>query len=437
MSTIIVGGGWAGLAAAIELSHYHIPVTLLDAAGQLGGRARTIHYRDTYIDNGQHLILGAYQDTLRLLQVMGVREDSVFERRPLTLEMHQAGHPVTRLALPRLPAPLHLLAGLATAQGINMRDRWHALGMCRSLFASDHLFDPDLTVLDMLQRSGQGKHIIETLWQPLCLAVLNTPVTLASAEVFISTLHDAFCGKRRHSDLLFARTNLGNILPAPAQRYVTRHGGTVLLRHRVRHLQIENAGITGVELTNGAQLHAAHVILAVPPSACEELLQPHPLMGDIVAKLAQFDYAPICTVYLRYPATIRLTLPMIGLISKTGQWMFDRGYCGQAGLMAVVISSIGPHMQMDNAALCALIVAEISTLFSDWPAPTETYVVRERRATFLCRTGINSIRPSTVTPVRGCLLAGDFTATDYPATLEGAVRSGIRAARHIIDASDA
>jgi uncharacterized protein with NAD-binding domain and iron-sulfur cluster len=127
---------------------------------------------------------------------------------------------------------------------------------------------------------------------------------------------------------------------------------------------------------------------------------------------------------------------MIGLIGTTGQWMFDRGYSGQAGLMAVVISSTGPHMQMDNTALCALIVNEISTLFPDWPGPTETYVVRERRATFLCRTGINSIRPSTATPVRGCLLAGDFTATDYPATLEGAVRSGIRAAHYIIEAND-
>ena len=123
---------------------------------------------------------------------------------------------------------------------------------------------------------------------------------------------------------------------------------------------------------------------------------------------------------------------MTGLIGTTAQWIFDRGLYGQPGLMAAVISSDGPHMQWDNETLCLKIINEIANVFPDWPEPEQSFVIREKRATFLCRTGINAIRPATITPVSGCLLAGDFTATDYPATLEGAVHSGIKAAHHII-----
>jgi len=410
-------------------------VVLLESAGQLGGRARTIHYRGADIDNGQHLILGAYRETLRLLNILGVHEQQVFDRHPLQLQMRQAGQADTKFNFPSLPAPLHALFGLAMAEGLSINDRWHALKMCFSLISIRHNIKTDISVHEFLRKKGQGDKLINTLWQPLCLAVLNTPLEIASAEIFIKSLKDAFVRKRSDSDLLYACSNLGSILPEPAHRYLEHQGGIVKLQHRVIRLIIENNKISGVELSGGDTMYADYVIMAVPPSTCKDLLAPHEAMGQVLANLSQIENAPICTVYVQYPPTIGLTLPMIGLIGTIGQWVFDRARYGQAGLMAVVISSEGSHMQLDNDALRIQVINELSRVFPDWPEPVESYVIRERRATFLCRTGINAIRPATRTPVSGCLLAGDYTATGYPATLEGAVRSGIKAAQYIINSN--
>lgn len=430
--TIIIGGGWAGLAAAIELSHHRIPVSLIESSGQLGGRARTIHYRGIDIDNGQHLMLGAYHETLRILTIIGIRESDVFDRFPLKLRLFQPDRRDTVFSLPALPAPLHVMLGLALAKGISLQDRWRGVQMCASLAATDDNINGDMTVLELLTHRKQSDRMIKKLWQPLCLAILNTPIEVASSEIFIKSLHDAFVYNHHDSDLLFARSNLGNILPEPAHRYIEHQGGIVRLQQRVKRLVIDNGKITGVELSKGEFMPAGNVILAVPPATCRELAMPHTAMQDITVKLADMEYAPICTVYLQYPASTRLPLPMAGLIGTLGQWIFDRNRYGQAGLMAVVISSHGPHMDMENDALCIKVINEIARVFPEWPEPIESFVIREKRATFLCRTGINSIRPSTSTPVEGCLLAGDYTATDYPATLEGAVRSGIKAAHHVI-----
>ena len=378
-------------------------------------------------------MLGAYRETLRLLEIIGVNENEVFDRHTLKLRMYQAGHPDTRLTFPRLPAPLHVIFGIALADGLSLDDRWRALKMCISLISPTRRIVPDISVYAFLKRKGQGDKVIATLWQPLCLAILNTPIDTASAEIFIRSIKDAFARKRSDSDLLYTRANLGNILPDPARRYIHQQGGVVKLRHRVTRLLIGSDKITGVELSNGTIMETEHVILAVPPLICKKLLEPHQTMNRISEKLARLDHAPICTVYIQYPPVTRLSLPMIGLIGTTAQWIFDRGFYNRPGLMAVVISSNGPHMQMDNDALCKRVISEISGVFPAWPDPVESYVVREKMATFLCRTNINTIRPATVTPVSGCLLAGDFTATDYPATLEGAVRSGVKAAQLIIN----
>jgi len=435
--TIIIGGGWAGLAVAIELARHHIPVTLLESATQLGGRARTVNYHGIAIDNGQHLMLGAYHETLRLLKIIGVKESQVFDRHPLNLRLHQRGYPDTRFRFPALPAPLHVISGLVLAEGISFQDRWRALKMCNSLISTSRNLVPDITVLDLLTQKKQGDRIIRTLWQPLCLAILNTHIETASAEIFFKSLQDAFIHGRSDSDLLYARTNLGNILPEPARRYIEQQGGSVKLQHRVTRLAIEKGKITGVELSNGEFMPAEYVILAVPPSNCRDLLMQHAIMSDIVANLAQMEYSPICTVYLQYPESTRLSNPMAGLIGTLGQWIFDRSGYGREGLMAVVISGNGEHMHMDNDTLCKRIVNEIADVFPSWPEPLERFVIREKRATFTCRKGINTIRPATTTPVVGCLLAGDYTATEYPATLEGAVRSGIKAAHQVVKLSGA
>lgn len=441
MHVIVVGGGWAGLAAAVELCCHGVRVTLLEAAPHLGGRARSVVHDGQLMDNGQHLLLGAYRDTLRLLQIVGVAETAVLRRQSLHLLLKSPHQPDVRIRCPALPAPLHLMTGLLRAEGLTMADRLAALPLCRSILTTEkYKTAQDISVSAWLAQHKQSATLVRILWQPLCLAILNTPVETASSQVFIRVLQDAFARQRADSDLLFCKTDLGAIFPAPAQRFIEAHGGTVILNQRVRKLLLDNGIAQGVA-TATQEITADHVILAVPPTPCQRLLEPHAALHAIAQQLTQMDHEPICTVYVRYPSHIKLEMPMIGLLDTTSQWVFDRGLYGaeHAGLMAVVISGTGEHMALNNPALGARVVNELGQIFTDWPAPlhdpADAVIIREKRTTFSCRTGINSMRPAATLPVQGAWLAGDYTDTGYPATLEGAVRSGMQCARALMEYS--
>jgi squalene-associated FAD-dependent desaturase len=435
---VVVGGGWAGIAAAVELARNGRPVTLVEAADRLGGRARAVDYRHYRVDNGQHLIIGAYRSLLDLLAIVGVDENRAFERHPLELRLHSLHRPDIRLRPPPLPAPFHLPAGLLCADGLDIREKWRALLFC--LHISRRRPAADCSVQTMLERTKQPPHLIQRLWEPLCLATLNTPPAQASAEVFCRVLNDAFAHRRSDADMLFPRSDLGLLLPEPARDYITRRGGRVLPGERAVALNAGAGRIDSVTLANGDTLAAEQIILALPPEACLRLIEPLPAFAAIAANLRRIDSAPICTVYFQYPAQVRLPFPLIGLHGgpngSTAQWLCDLHDAGQPGLISAVISGTGEHMDLPRAQLVARVAAELAAYFPGWPAPVDGFVLRERRATFLSSVGVNALRPGADTPYANCQLAGDATATGYPATLEGAVRSGFACAHRILVTAD-
>ena len=428
---VVVGGGWAGLAAAIELTHAGIPVILIEAARQLGGRARCVRFGESRVDNGQHILLGAYREWLTLLRRIGLQEEQVVRRLPLELVMAGARDPGLRLRAPALPAPLHLLAALLGARGLSPRERLAALRFGYFLARPHRAVDQDRTVATLLREHHQPERLVRLLWEPLCLAALNTPIGSASARLFLRVLRESFRHRRQDSDLLLPVTDLGSALPEPALHYIERHGGQVWLNRRVTGLRLAGDRLQGVELDNDF-LPTRQLVVAVPPPACQRLLSPHAAFADIVRGLARLEYQPITTLYLRYPETVRLPRPMLGLLDGPGQWAFDRAIAGQPGLMAVVISAAGAHLQLDNSELGDAVARQLAGLFPAWPAPGERLVIREKRATFASQVGVDSLRPASATPVAGCWLAGDYTATGLPGTLEGAVISGRRCALGIL-----
>ncbi|MFQ5487746.1 MAG: hydroxysqualene dehydroxylase HpnE, partial [Gammaproteobacteria bacterium] len=396
-TTLIVGGGWAGLAAALELCRHGWPVTLLEAAPQLGGRARAVSFDELRVDNGQHLMIGAYRDLLSLLQTLGIREQDAFQRLPLKLQMRSPQGSGLKLELPALPAPLHLLLGLLRCRGLSGKERRQALRLCLAM-AGTGAHQKDEPLLSYLMRHRQSAALRHKLWEPLCLAMLNTPLEMASSAVFRTVLQTIFSRRRRHADLLIPRGDLDTILPAPAQAFMAAHGATVQLRQRVTALSVVQGRIHGVVTADGHHHAAAQLILTLPPAACQQLLAPHAALAALSDRLARLRYAPICTVYLRYPPAVRLEQPMAGLLDTTGQWLFDRGYSGQPGMMAVVISGPGPHMTLDKQELATRIGEELAALFPHWPPPLATRVIREKQATFLCHSGVQRLRPGSATP---------------------------------------
>jgi len=428
---IIVGGGWAGLATAVELCAHQVPVTLLESARQLGGRARSIRSGDMIVDNGQHLVIGAYQSLLSLMERVDIDLQQVFLRLPLTLRLLKGNKPSLCLKAPRLPAPWHLLGAIACASGLSPGDRLKALRFGRKLPTLRITSIKDISVQALLHSEGQSPTVICKLWEPLCIATLNTPIGEASARIFLRVLKETFLGLRKHSDLLIPKKELSDLLPRPCADYLELNKAHVEMGQRVTGLSINGDGVHAVSV-RGRIINASHVVLATPHVISRRLMSRHKPLHEISAKLAGLGNEPITTLYLQYTPQTRLPGPVLGFEGGLSQWVFDRGVCNQPGLMAVVISARGNHENMQNDELTEKVAAELAVSFPHWPVHQRSLLIREKHATFCSRAGVDHIRPTSSTPVPGLWLAGDYTATGLPATLESAVRSGVKSAQAIL-----
>lgn len=431
-STIVVGGGWAGLAAASKLAKKSKPLLLLESAKQLGGRARRVSFEKQSVDNGQHMLLGAYEHTLQLLEELGLNEADLFVRRPLSLCYKGInGHQDFAIhASSFLPAPLHIACAILFSQGLSLTQRLSALLFTSRLYINRFRLKKDISVALLLKKNHQSPRLIEALWEPLCLGALNTPIEQASAEIFLEVLKHSFARKQHFSDLLLTKKDLSTMLPDPATLHIEKNQGQVMLARKVTAISLHNGKVKGVTTIDG-EITCDNIILATPPHVSQQLLAAHPQTASIAEELGQLQHQPVCTVYLQYPEEVKLERENIGLLGSTSQWLFDRAIYEQAGLIAVVISGEGGHMQKDNQTLIQSVLDEIRPLYPHWPKPNTTMVIREKRATFSCSVGCNQYRPAANTNVEGLYLAGDYVATKLPATLEGAVISGVQCATYI------
>jgi len=434
----IIGGGCAGLSAAAALTERGYAVTLFEASSQLGGRARSVVVENKdllqLLDNGQHILLGAYNATLSLLEKAGVKEDEAFLRLPLQLNMQSsAGKSVFSLKSANfLPAPLNMLAGFLFCKGLTFGERVAALKFMQHLQASNYELYTDLVLAKYLKEHKQTKNLIQMLWEPLCLAALNTPLKKASSRIFVNILRDTFSGHKKNSDLLIPKLELSKIISQPVAHYIQAKGGTIKLNHRIRSLvEVDN----GFHLeTKQGTLHFSHVIVATSPARTDKLLAQLPKLKASQDKTQHYQYQPIYTVYLQYPAEIKLPQVMTGLANTTSQWVFDRGeLCGEKGLLAVIVSAEGAHQKLTQDALALLVAKELQQAFPQLPKPLWHKVIAEKRATFSCAPDLT--RPTNRTAQSNLYLAGDYTYASYPATIEGAVRSGIYCANLITNAS--
>lgn len=416
----VVGGGWAGCAAALTLAEAGVPVTLYEAGRVLGGRARAVELGDRVLDNGQHILLGAYTNTLELIaRVHPAPGTPPLWRLPLAFDQP----PDFRLRCPRLPAPLHLAAGLLGARGLDWHEKLTAARWAAALIRG--AATPPGTVSELTR--GQPEKLRALLWHPLCISALNTPPDAASAAVFASVVRAAFGGRNAHSDLLLPRSDLGELFPVPAARRIVDAGGVVRLACRVSGLSARADGITTL-LGAGNQTHAhSHAIIAVAPQHVKGLAASISELGDAVAMLAHYDYQPIATGYVQYAPDFRLPKPFLALAEGPAQFAFDRGQShAQPGLIAFVASAAAdlPTDWLDRA--------EAQLRRSVRPGrPQWRKRIVEKQATYACRPGM--ARPAVRTRHPRIFLAGDYTAGPYPATLESATQSGVQSAASLLE----
>lgn len=413
----VIGGGYAGMAAATALTQSGIHVTVFETAQVLGGRARRVEYRGHVLDNGQHILSGAYTCLRQLMRTVGVADEALDHTR-LQLSMP----PDFLLRAPNWPAPFHMLGALLLARGLAWRERWAAVRLMLGLRQANYRVGADLTVAELLQTFRQPANLATHLWNPLAISALNTPPQQASAQVFVNVLRDALAGSREASDLLLPKIDLSSLFPQAAANWVAAHGADVRLGARVTSVEVDGAHYLARTENHAGRFDG--IILAIGPHQFGGIRLPPGVPAP------DFGYEPIVTVYCHFEQALQLSEPMIGQAKGTVQWFFDRTQlCGGAGsTIAAVISASGDHLLLDHDALSARVLAELASHVRSMPSPTWTKVVTEKFATFACSPAVQARRPPSQTAAPGFWLAGDYVAGDYPATLESAVRSGVHAA---------
>lgn len=415
----VVGGGWAGLSAAIEATRRGHRVTLFEMSGQLGGRARRVEVDGTVLDNGQHILIGAYTATLELMRLLGIAADDVLLRTPLRL----IGPDGSGLALQGGSPTISFVRAVLGHRAWGWRDKLLLLRVAASWARLGFVCDAPLSVSQLCTRLSAP--VRAQLIDPLCVAALNTPADSASASVFLRVLKDALFSGPGSADLLFPRRSLSEIVPAPAARWLERAEASILLSQRVERLQSADSGW----LVNDQPFDSA--ILAVTAVEAARLVEP--LRPEWSAQAAALRYEPIITVYAR-SAGVRLPHPMLALASgaqgdNPAQFVFDLGALnGDTGLLAFVISGASRWVDrgMDGTVEATLTQGrrELANLLHNPLVPLRA--LTEKRATFACTPGLERPPAAICT---GLVAAGDYVDGPYPATLEGAVRSGLNAAR--------
>jgi hydroxysqualene dehydroxylase len=437
----VIGAGWAGCAAAVELTRRGEQVTVIEAARTAGGRARRVEHEGHHLDNGQHILLGAYHDTLRMMQTVGITPSQALLRLPLQMR-YPAGSDGMEFIAGRLPAPLHLLSALLTSQGLSVADKLSLARFSSAARWMNWQLDVDCSVAELLERFEQTERLIQLMWRPLCISALNTPPERASAKVFLKTLGDSLGAARSASDMLLPTRDLSALFPDAAMSYVENRGGKVHLGVHVRALNHQAS-----QSPQSPQSHQANswhitgddfdecfdkVIVATPAYAAQTLLSP---LNTALSDALNFTYEPITTCYLKYDSSVQLDSPFFALrdhaeSAQWGQFVFDRGQLDttQAGLLAVVISASTEAAALGQAALAQAVALQLADVFQrkELATPEWSWVITEKRATFACEPNLR--RPPNETALNNLWLAGDYTAGDYPATIEGAVRSGLQAA---------
>ncbi len=425
-SVAVIGAGYAGLACAVELARRDVFVTVFERSHTLGGRARMVAKDGWRVDNGQHILIGAYTELSRLLRLTGV-SPKVFERLPLTL--HAPGQ--MHLQAARLPAPLHLAVGLLRARGLGTQDRLAMLRLMRHLKKHRFDVDPTMTVERLLQLTAQTPRLVRLVWMPLCLAALNTPVAQASAQIFANVLRDSLGADASASELLLPRVDLSELFPVQAARYLATRRGRLRTGTAIAAVERDEGGFR-LEGDPAPKQRYDEVVIATAPYHASGLLRSTGACDRLAQQIDDLPHEPITTVYLALGEGQNLPHPMIELTDGPAQWAFDKGRLGaEPGLISCVISASGPHEAMTREDLEIAVHQQLEReLDRRLPSPEWAFSITEKRATFACRPGL--LRPDSRTPVDGLWLAGDYIDSPYPATLESAARSGTAVAEAIL-----
>lgn len=429
----VVGGGISGLSAAVDLVDAGRRVVLLERRAFLGGRATSFHDRTTgqEIDNCQHVVLGCCTNVLDLLAKLGTRDQIEFRRTFHYVEPGGRRH----LLQPRpLPAPMHFLPGLLRFGAVSFSDRLRIITRFLRMMTMGKpslLLHGRRTMADLL--TDQSESAIRRFWEPILVSAVNEDLDKVAALPCLQVFLQGFLPHRDSAAMGVPRIGLRSLYAEPARRYIEEHGGTVRLRANVTDLRREGDRATAIVLHGGETIAIDGAVIAVPPANIGGL--------ELAAPTAvPTSFASITGIHLWMDRAV-MDLPHAVLLDSPIQWVFTRDVdhdgaraLGARQYLHLVVSASHAFDRMSQGDILALAERELTAAF---PAMAEAKVVhatvvKELRATISPTPSIESARPPTKTAVENVALAGDWTDTSWPATLEGSTRSGRLAAAHVL-----
>lgn len=430
---IIIGGGFAGLAAGVELSERGAAVVVLERRGHLGGRAYSFIDQQTgdVVDNGQHLFMGCYHHTIAFLKKIGCLDRLMFQDRP-RVDFLDREHGYTSFECPRLPAPLHAVAGLLRMRGITLGDKLGVVKVGRAIQQNGKAGAEALTVKEWLASLGQSERIRERFWYPMAIATLNEDPAVASARMLKVVLKEAFGAGRQATSIGIARVGLSELYTEGATEFIQSRGGEVRTSATVERLVIEGKRIVAVELKGGERLEADAVISAVPHAAFVKML-PDDLRAGEFAAIDKLRAAPIVSINLWFDRSV-FDRQFAGLIGTRSQWLFNKNLIVKpteaSNQIAVIISAAHAFVDWTKEQLIEMALGELRELLPESRDAVllHSRIVKEREATLSHTLESDHLRPGPRTSIANLILAGGWTATGLPDTIESAVLSGHTAA---------
>ncbi len=437
---IVIGAGFAGLSAAVRLVQAGATVLVVEQHRRLGGRATAFADPQSgeIVDNGQHALFGCYHETFAFLRAIDAYHHVALDER-LDIEVVDRQLTRTRLVTPSWPPPMHLVGGLLRWSALGWRDRAAAIRMglvLRRLSRQAHHAEwarlGGQTADAWLVACGQTPRLRELLWEPLVVAALNQSPATAAAAPFARVLARMFGGTRSDAAIGLPRVPLDQLYAEPARRWLEQRGSSVRVGTAAT-LVVQEDRAVGIDV-GGERIETGAVVSSVPWFSFPALAEGIGALETLSGHAARMDASPIVTVNLWYDRSVTDTT-FVGLPGRTFQWVFDKGrlFGGATSHLSLVSSGADAVVAMSNDELSALAHDEVRAALPGAAGArvVRAIVVREKRATFSLAPG-QPPRPGAQTPVRGFYLAGDWTDTGLPATIEGAVDSGHRAAALVL-----
>ncbi len=432
---VVIGGGVSGLTAAVDLSSYGFSVLLVEQKQHCGGRTYSFVHRETgdEVDNGQHLMMGCYRSTLKFLTTIGALSTVTIQKN-LSVAFQHSERGLFRLQAVSFPAPLNVLIGLLRLKSLTFFQRLSLLRVGVALFFArpdDDTQLQSLTVSEWLVRLHQPEVNKKYLWDILAIGTLNDSPSVVSAALFVKVLQSAFLGRRLNSSMVIPKRGLSSVLVDPAINFLTQNKSVVLTNTSVDRVVIKEGSVVGVVLNSGETVSTRAVVSAVPYFDAPKIFE-----KGAIAQLSElqspgnFVSSAIVTVHLWFDKNF-IGEEFVALLDSPIHWVFNKSKMygkkeGGGSYLSLVISGAANFVEREKEEIVALAVSELSRFFPRCVDATliHSLVIKEKRATFSPRVGVERFRPSHTTSVKNLFLAGDWTDTKLPATIEGAAQSG-------------